>query len=445
MRKGRLAVVLAALASTSVLLLAEDKKGPKKPDRPFNLAITTPKRPAPTTDDEIKAAKEVSDTLADIEANVRDKRKDWFVLASNPEDAEIILEVDGRAREYGHGAVLHGLAYVLNLKPFPILGQGALQRSGSFGFGDWRDAAGNMIQRLQVVCQAEYDDISAARKKGLKPLAVLQNDRGLGALAAGKTDEAIADFNEAIRIAPSLAKAHANRGIAYSRGKDFEKAVADFDEALRLEPGYPKASLYRGESNQRRGMLEAAKADYDAAIRLDPKSVDAYLARAGVLQPLGDARGAIADLDKAMALGAAKADALAQRAISHATLGQKDEALADYDAAIAAGARQMWLYYNRGLLLKEHNDPKACESFETAASLDRSDPSALFERGLCEAKSGRDDAAIADFTEVIRQRPDKAEAYWNRAICYGKQKKTRAAADDRAKALKLKPELAKKA
>ena len=48
-------------------------------------------------------------------------------------------------------------------------------------------------------------------------------------------DKAIADYNDAIRLDPTLAAAYNNRGEAWRSKKDYDKAVADYNEAIRLE------------------------------------------------------------------------------------------------------------------------------------------------------------------------------------------------------------------
>lgn len=441
MRTALFSAALAVAAATTSA--GGDKKLPKKPDRPLTIAVTASPRPPANTEDEIKAAKELSDSLADIQSSFRDKRKDWFSLVAEPEQAEIILEVAGRAREVEHGTVIRGRAYVLGLEPTPILGQGDLNPN-SLDFRVWRQAANDITSRLQVFCQSTYDTLSASRKLGVRPLAVIQNDRGIGLAKSDKMDEAVAAFGEAIRLAPSFVIPRFNRGLARSTRKDYEGAIADFDETLRLEPAHPKANLFRGYAYRERGMLERARDDFAEAIRIDPKSGDAQLARGGVLQSLGDSRGAIADLDPLIASGTHKGEALALRGVAYQALGEKDRALADFDAALFAGYRSAPLYYHRGRMLREKNDPRACESFGQAAILDKTDPDALFERGLCNVKQGQLDWAIADFSEVIRQKPERAEAWWNRGLCYGKQKKTRLASADRGQALKLDPGLAAK-
>ena len=51
---------------------------------------------------------------------------------------------------------------------------------------------------------------------------------------------------------------------------NFDAAIADFDEALRLAPGDVDALVNRGTALQLKGDLERARADYDAALRVAP-------------------------------------------------------------------------------------------------------------------------------------------------------------------------------
>ena len=52
----------------------------------------------------------------------------------------------------------------------------------------------------------------------------------------GDYDGAIADFTEAIRLAPNYVYAYKQRGVAYSRKGDYDRAIADFEAALRINP-----------------------------------------------------------------------------------------------------------------------------------------------------------------------------------------------------------------
>ena len=46
----------------------------------------------------------------------------------------------------------------------------------------------------------------------------------------------MSDYNQAVRLEPSNADRYRDRGDAYSNHKDYEQAIADFNEAIRLKP-----------------------------------------------------------------------------------------------------------------------------------------------------------------------------------------------------------------
>src|SRR5258708_12299129 len=91
MKRAVLGLVLLCLAGS---LLAADDKGPKKPDRPFALAVIASARPPATAQAAAKEQKEVEDSIADIKDYVQGKYKDWFTLVEHPAQPEIILQLD---------------------------------------------------------------------------------------------------------------------------------------------------------------------------------------------------------------------------------------------------------------------------------------------------------------------------------------------------------------
>ena len=61
-------------------------------------------------------------------------------------------------------------------------------------------------------------------------------------------DEAIIEYDEAIRLNPKFALGYNNRGFSYHRLGQYQRAVNDFDEAIGLDPQYTVAHNNRGFS-----------------------------------------------------------------------------------------------------------------------------------------------------------------------------------------------------
>jgi tetratricopeptide (TPR) repeat protein len=61
----------------------------------------------------------------------------------------------------------------------------------------------------------------------------------------GWYDEALRDFNTAIRFDSEYAAAYWSRGMVYRDLGDIDRAIADFDRALRLDPEYAEVKEAR--------------------------------------------------------------------------------------------------------------------------------------------------------------------------------------------------------
>lgn len=99
-------------------------------------------------------------------------------------------------------------------------------------------------------------------------------NRGRARLAADRVAEAIADFHRAVEQDRS-ARNFTNRGIAFrAEGLD-DEALHDFDEAIRRAPETVHALIHRGEIYVDRGMFAAAIGDLTRAVTLQPWNVTA--------------------------------------------------------------------------------------------------------------------------------------------------------------------------
>lgn len=134
--------------------------------------------------------------------------------------------------------------------------------------------------------------------------AVAHNDRGVELDAAHRLPEAIAEFQEAIRLAPDLFEAHYNLGNTLDAARRYEESLASFQVATQLRPDHAGAQFGLGAALVNTGQYTSAERALRGALLLDPEHAEAhhYLARA--LYGLGQYQAALEELREAHRLGA---------------------------------------------------------------------------------------------------------------------------------------------
>jgi serine/threonine-protein kinase len=99
-------------------------------------------------------------------------------------------------------------------------------------------------------------------------------------------DRAIRDYDEAIRLDPTYAKAYNARGHAWAGKNDYDRAIRDYDESIRLDPGNPansEALNDRGIAYASLKRFATAEADFRVAVHLSPGYVEAWANLGGAL------------------------------------------------------------------------------------------------------------------------------------------------------------------
>ena len=103
--------------------------------------------------------------------------------------------------------------------------------------------------------------------------------RGVTWLHKKDYDQAIQDFDQAIRLNPKHAYAYYRRGYARSRRHDHEKAIKDYEEAIRFDPNYAPVYRARGDAWLNMKDYDRAIQDFNQAIRLAPREAHYYACR----------------------------------------------------------------------------------------------------------------------------------------------------------------------
>lgn len=113
----------------------------------------------------------------------------------------------------------------------------------------------------------------------LTDAAMARAYRGMGITYRRATQlrAAIEMYDKAIALHPDdVIDDFINRGNAYDEAGDFDRAMADYAEALKLAPGNGRVHFERGIAYERHRMMDAAKKEFVAAYRHGLRAPDLY-------------------------------------------------------------------------------------------------------------------------------------------------------------------------
>jgi tetratricopeptide (TPR) repeat protein len=165
---------------------------------------------------------------------------------------------------------------------------------------------------------------------------------GNSLLARGKTGEAAAEFEAALKLNPQYAQAHNNLGKAFFQEGRLDEAMAHFAAALSLDPQLPEAHNNLGAVLEKLpGRLPDAILEFEEAVRLDPGDAGNRHNLGMALAQSGRLDEAIPQLVAALRIKPDFADAHNSLGIALAQSGRLPEALAQFAAAVRLDPRQV--------------------------------------------------------------------------------------------------------
>jgi len=293
--------------------------------------------------------------------------------------------------------------------------------------GYWRDSISLYEHTLQVT----------------RGNPIIRNNLGIALAEQGKTDQAIAHYDEALRLKPDYAEAHNNLGIALDAQGETDQAIAQYGEALRLKPDYADAHNSLGLALAAQGKMDQAIAHYDEALRLKPDYAEAHNNLGIALEAQGKLDQAIAQYDEALRLKPGYADAHNNLGLVLEAQGKADQAMVEYAEALRLNPDLAGAHNNLGLALAAQGKlDQAVRHYTEALRLKPDYAGAHNNLGLALAAQGKLDQAVGHYTEALRLNPDLAKAHDNLGLALAAQGKLDQARAHYAEALRLNPDYA---
>lgn len=246
---------------------------------------------------------------------------------------------------------------------------------------------------------------------------------------------------------PTTVDAFAQRGNVRLSQHDVTGAIADYTQAIALAPD--RADLYRSRAGaySRNGQGNLAHADVEKALSLDPHDGDLLRARAANRLRQNDPVGALADAEAAVVVTPPTSLDAAANASLFTGLGKPDRAIAMLDTVIAAHRSDSRL----GSLLNARcwaramagtDLARAVDDCTTAIRRDGAKPAYLDSRGTAWFRLGNMQKALADFDAAITAEPRQANSLYMRSLVQARLGDADKARTDREAALAIAPWIA---
>jgi tetratricopeptide (TPR) repeat protein len=256
----------------------------------------------------------------------------------------------------------------------------------------------------------------------------------------GKAEQAIAHFDEAIRLQANVQWAKNNRVAQLMGLNKLDTALHDINEVIAADPSFAMGYANRGEILRRQRQPDRAIADATEALRLDPKLRFAYAVRARAYEDKGQWTEVVADCTSALELDANDGDCLGRRGNAYSKMGKVDLAVADFNEALRLLPRWPWLLVARGNLRKDSGQfDLAIRDYTTAISQDPNNEDAYAFRADADFLERQFDRAVADATKAIELDPKWSLGYVVRGRSYTELGRPEEGAQDLDRAISLDP------
>ncbi|CAB1316089.1 unnamed protein product [Coregonus sp. 'balchen'] len=320
-------------------------------------------------------------------------------------------------------------------------------------------------------------------------------DQGNKALSAGKIDEAIRCYTEALALDPSNHVLFSNRSAAHAKNGNYKSALEDACQTIKIKPDWGKGYSRKAAAQEFLGRFEDAKVTYQEGFRHEPtnqqlkeglQNIEARLAEKKMMNPFAmpnmfeklesdsrthalmkdpEYRALLEQLrDKPSELGSKlqdprKAEYEKCRELCDKAIEVGRENREDYRHIAKALARignsyfkqekykEAVQFYNKSLT--EHRTPDVLKKCQQAEKVLKEQEKLAYinpEQALEEKNKGNESfqkgdypSAMRHYSEAIKRNPNDAKLFSNRAACYTKLLEFQLALKDCEDCIKLDP------
>jgi len=217
--------------------------------------------------------------------------------------------------------------------------------------------------------------------------AIKLYEQGLALVNQDRQEEAIAAFDEALKLKPNVVVAWISRGVALERLGLHAQALASHEQAIRLEPQNFLAWYNKGIQLQELSRYPEAIVAHEYALKLQPNDIDTLYNLGVELEKVERYSEALATYEQVLRQTKDDSYTWNRRGIVLDHLGKYAEAVDSYDKALVSQPNLAEAWSNRGWTLYNlQKYQEAINSFDQALTINPKDKGALNNRSLAQSK-----------------------------------------------------------
>jgi tetratricopeptide (TPR) repeat protein len=260
-------------------------------------------------------------------------------------------------------------------------------------------------------------------------------------VAEGWVPEAMAQYEQALRLNPDYAEAHNNLGFVLKDQGKVPEAIAHYEQALRLNPDYAEAHYNLGIALAEQGKVQEAVEHYEQAVRIKPDYAEAHNNLGNALREVGRVQDAIGHFEQALQIKPDYAEAYYNLALAFRQVGKLDEAIHHYERAVQIKPDFAAAHNNLGnVLVQAGRVQDGIGHYEQAVRIKPDYADAHLNLGGALLQLGRPQEAIGHWEQALRIKPDYAVAHYNLGLALEQAGRLQDAIGHFEQALRLKPD-----
>jgi tetratricopeptide (TPR) repeat protein len=279
------------------------------------------------------------------------------------------------------------------------------------------NASANFSLGNALIQKGRVDEAIAHYQNALRILpgyAQVHNNLGNALLQEGKVDEAISHFQRALENKANYAEARYNLGNAFLQKGKVDEAISHLQKALQIRPGFAEAHFNLGNAFLKKGKVDEAISHLQKALQIRPGFAEAHFNLGNAFLKKGRVDDAISEYQINLQIKPDNADAHVNLGTALLQKGKADDAILHFQKALETKPGLAAAHFNLGnALLKKGRVDEGIAHYQKALEIEADNAEAHYNLGTALLQKGKTDEAMVHYQSALRINPDHVDAHVN--------------------------------